>query len=182
MFADRRMIDPREPTMTAAVIIAIGGAATLLGAWFFQYAVGLWPCPLCLEQRVVYYFAIPLATMVMLGVSYGATPKVLTLALFAIAVGMLWNAGLGVYHSGIEWKLWVGPPECSGTGTFGSIQDLQNRLRNTSILRCDEAQWRFLGLSLAGYNALISFGLAVVAMWGALAKRPNSQGSSSVSQ
>ena len=88
MLIDRPMIDTRQPTMTAAVTIAIVGAAALLGAWFFQYAIGLAPCPLCLEQRIAYYFAIPLAAMIMLGISYGATPRILMLALLAIAAGM----------------------------------------------------------------------------------------------
>jgi len=182
MFADRRVLDPSEPTMSAAVIIVIVGAAALVGAWFFQYAVGLAPCPLCLEQRVAYYFAIPLATMIMLGVSYGASPKVLMLGLLAIAAGMLWNAGLGIYHSGIEWQWWPGPQECSGTPNFGNVDDIVERAKRGTIVRCDQAQWRFLGLSLAGYNALISLGLAIVALWGALAKGSRAYGSSSVSQ
>ena len=168
--------------MQAAVVIAIVGAAALLGAWYFQYVIGLSPCPLCLEQRVAYYFAIPLAALVMLGVSYGATPKVLQVALLAIAAAMLWNAGLGVYHSGIEWKWWPGPQECSGTLSFGNIDDILERAKRASVVRCDEAAWRFLGLSLAGYNALISLGIAAVAIWGALVKRSIAYGSSSVSQ
>ena len=179
MLAELSKLDRARPALLAAYIIAIVGAAALLGAWFFQYAVGLAPCPLCLEQRVAYYFAIPLAAMIALGVTYGATPKVLQLALLAIAVAMLWNAGLGVYHSGIEWKWWDGPQECSGIPTFGTVNDLQEQLKRSRIVRCDEAAWRFLGLSLAGYNVLISLALAAVAVRGALAK---AQGSSSVSQ
>src|SRR4030081_495315 len=102
-----------RPVTTAALAIALVGAATILGAWFFQYGLGLKPCPLCLEQRYAYYFAIPLAVMVLLGDHAGARRKVLMSALAAIALLMLWNAGLGVYHSGVEWKLWAGPQECS---------------------------------------------------------------------
>ena len=182
MFADLSNLDRGEPTMRAAILIALLGAAALLGAWFFQYVVGLAPCPLCLEQRVAYYFAIPLAVLVALGVSYGATPKVIQLALLAIAAAMLWNTGLGVYHSGIEWKWWPGPQACSGTPSFGTVEDLQERLKNAVFVRCDEAPWRFIGLSLAGYNVLISMTLAAVAAWGALAKRSADYGSSSVSQ
>jgi disulfide bond formation protein DsbB len=100
----------------------------------------------------------------------------------AIAIGMLWNAGLGVYHSGVEWKWWPGPQECTGNPSFGNVNDLQEQLKHMVLVRCDEAQWRFLGLSLAGYNALISLGMAVVALWGVRAKQPQSYGSSSVSQ
>ena len=103
-----------RPVTAAALAIALIGAATILGAWFFQYGLGLKPCPLCLEQRYAYYFAIPLAVMVALGDQVGASRKVLMAALVAIALGMLWNAGLGVYHAGVEWKFWAGPQECAG--------------------------------------------------------------------
>ena len=171
MFADFENFRRSEPTRQAAIAIAVVGAAALLGAWFFQYVIGLAPCPLCLEQRIAYYFAVPLASLVMLGISVGATPKVIQLAFFAIALGMLWNAGLGVYHSGVEWKWWPGPQECTGAPSFGTVEDLQQKLKNAVLVRCDEAQWRFLGLSLAGYNVLISLGLSAVALWGALSGR-----------
>jgi len=171
-----------RPVASAAIAIAVAGAAAILGAWFFQYALGIKPCPLCLEQRNAYYFAVPLAVMVLLGDHVGASRKVLFAALVAIALGMLYNAGLGVYHSGIEWQWWPGPQECSGTPNFGNVDDIVERAKRGTIVRCDQAQWRFLGLSLAGYNALISLGLAVVALWGALAKGSRAYGSSSVSQ
>ena len=157
-----------RPVTTAALAIALVGAATILGAWFFQYGLGLKPCPLCLEQRYAYYFAIPLAVMVALGDQVGASRKVLLAALIAIALGMLWNAGLGVYHSGVEWKWWAGPQECSGAlEGLGSAGGLANRLESFNVVRCDDAAWRFLGLSLAGYNALISVALAAIAAWAA---------------
>src|SRR6266849_10087467 len=157
-----------RPLAAAAVAIAVVGAAAILGAWFFQYVVGLKPCPLCFEQRYAYYFAVPLAVLVVLGDQFGASRKVLIAAFVAIAAGMLWNAGLGVYHSGIEWRWWAGPQECSGTpGDLGSAGSLADKLKSISVVRCDEAAWRFLGLSLAGYNALISVLLAAIAAWGA---------------
>ena len=129
-----------RPVSAAAIAIAAVGAATILGAWFFQYVLGLKPCPLCLEQRYAYYFAIPLATLVILGESVGSKRKVLIAALAVIALGMLWNAGLGVYHSGVEWKLWAGPRDCSGAlEGLGSATDLLNQLERVSIVRCDEA-------------------------------------------
>src|SRR5258705_3598773 len=102
------------PVTAAALAVALIGAATILGAWFFQYGLGLKPCPLCLEQRYAYYFAIPLAVMVALGDQVGASRKVLMAALVAIALGMLWNAGLGVYHYGVVWEFCDRPQECSG--------------------------------------------------------------------
>jgi disulfide bond formation protein DsbB len=158
-----------RPVASAAIAIAVVGAVTILGAWYFQYGLGLKPCPLCLEQRYPYYFAIPLAVMIALGDHVGASRKVLVGALVAIALGMLWNAGLGVFHSGVEWKWWPGPQECSGAlDNLSAGGGLLNQLQSITVVRCDEAAWRFLGLSLAGYNALISLALAAIAAWAAV--------------
>src|SRR5262245_19371332 len=157
-----------RPVTAAAVAIAVVGAVTILGAWFFQYGLGLKPCPLCLEQRYAYYFAIPLAALVMLADNFGASRKGLPARFIAIALALPWKAPPGAIHSGIEWKWWPGPQECAGAlDDLGSAGGLLNKLQSISVVRCDEAAWRFLGLSLAGYNALISLALAAVAAWGA---------------
>ena len=157
----------RPAVIAAAAIVAVG-AATILGAYFFQYVMGLPPCPLCLEERVAYYVSIPLALLVALGAGAKVPVKLLAVALAIIGLAMLFNAGLGVYHAGIEWKWWPGPQECSGplTDLNPSSGDLLSSLQNLTLVRCDEAAWRFLGLSLAGYNALISLALAAIAAWG----------------
>ncbi len=159
------MISAR-PIAAAAIAIAVVGAVTIAGAWFFQYGLGYKPCPLCLEQRYAYYFAVPLAAMTLLGDEAGASRKVLIAALVAIAAGMLWNAALGIYHSGVEWHWWQGPTACSGSAEpIASGRSLVEQIQKMSVVRCDEAPWRFLGLSLAGYNALISAMLAFIAAW-----------------
>ena len=156
-----------RPVVAAATTVAAVGAAAILGAWFFQYVLGYKPCPLCLEQRYPYYFAIPLAVMVLLGEQVGSSRKVLLGGLGAIGLGMLWNAGLATYHAGVEWKWWAGPQDCSGAlDNLGSVTDLLKQLETMSPVRCDEAAWRFLGISLAGYNAVIALALAGVAAWG----------------
>jgi disulfide bond formation protein DsbB len=170
MLTDLLQSARKEPVSFAALAVAGLGGATILGAWSFQYGLGLQPCPLCLEQRYAYYFAIPLALMVALGVSVGASRKVLIAALAVIAVGMLWNAGLGAYHAGVEWKFWAGPQDCGGAlSDLGTAGGLLKRLESIRVVRCDEIPWSFLGLSLAGYNVLISLALAAIAAWGALA-------------
>ena len=113
--------------------------------------------------------------LVLLGETVGSQRKVLLAALFIIALGMLWNTGLAGYHAGVEWKWWAGPQDCSGPlDSLGSANDLLGSLEKVNVVRCDEAAWRFLGLSLAGYNVLISFALAVVALAGLLAGRRQS--------
>jgi disulfide bond formation protein DsbB len=100
----------------------------------------------------------------------GAPPRLLAAGLAVVAVAMLIGAGLGVYHSGVEWKWWVGPTDCSGpVANFGSAGSLLQTIEQTPVVRCDEAAWRLLGLSLAGYNAIISLAIAGIALWGAAA-------------
>ncbi|MBN8920793.1 MAG: disulfide bond formation protein B, partial [Rhizobiales bacterium] len=88
--------------------------------------------------------------------------------LAVLALVMLWGAGLGVFHSGVEWRWWPGPQDCSGAGfSAGAGGSLLEQMRTARVVRCDEAAWRFLGLSLAGYNAIIAFALSAIAAWGA---------------
>jgi len=158
-----------RPITGAAAIVAIGGAATILGALFFEHGLGLRPCPLCLEQRYPYYFAIPLAVMLVMGDAVGSRRRVLLAGLAAVAALMLWNAGLAAYHAGVEWKWWDGPQTCGGgVPTFDPSVDIRKELETMRVVRCDEAAWRLLGLSLAGYNVFISLTLAAVAAWGFL--------------
>ena len=157
----------RDPPLAAAVIVAIVGLLTICGFFFFQYVLGYPPCPLCLEQRDAFYVSVPLATLLWLGAGHGASSKVMAAGFVVITLAMLWNTGLSVYHAGIEWKWWPGPTDCSGPiNSFGSASNMLKQLQDIRIVRCDEAAWRFLGLSLAGYDAVISLFLAAVAALG----------------
>jgi disulfide bond formation protein DsbB len=162
-----------DPALVAALAIAFIAADTLAGAWFFQLVLDIRPCPLCLEQRYAYYLAVPLGLLVAFAASRGA-PRQVVLAGFAVLLlAALANAWLGGYHAGVEWQFWQGPTDCSGPiADLGSAGTLLQRLDTVKVIRCDEVQWRFLGLSLAGYNVLISLLMAAIAAWGiASAKR-----------
>jgi disulfide bond formation protein DsbB len=160
----------KVPELTAAALVTIIGLLTIGGFFFFQYVLGYPPCPLCLEQRNAFYIGVPLAALLWLGGSYGASRKVMILGFAVIVVAMLWNAGLSTYHAGVEWKLWAGPTDCSGpVNNFGSAADLMKKLQNIRIVRCDVAAWRLFGISLAGYDVLVSLALAAIAAWGAKA-------------
>ena len=156
-----------NPALTAALVITAIAAATLAGAWYFQLVLDIRPCPLCLEQRYAYYLAIPLGALVALAAAKDAPRAVLVAGLVLLAAAALGNAVLGTYHAGVEWKFWQGPTDCTGPiGNLGSAGNLLERLDTVKVIRCDEVQWRFLGLSLAGYNVLISLLMAAIAVWG----------------
>src|SRR5215470_9678892 len=103
-----------SPAVGSALTVAAGGAATILGAWFFQYVLHYLPCPLCFEQRKPYYIAIPLALIVALAAARSAPRRLVIGGLGLLALIMLVSAGLGVYHAGIEWQFWAGPADCTG--------------------------------------------------------------------
>jgi disulfide bond formation protein DsbB len=159
--------DDANPALTAALAIAAVAAATLAGAWFFQLVLDIRPCPLCLEQRYAYYLAIPLGALVALAAAKDAPRPLLLGGLAVLAIAALCNIVLGTYHAGVEWHFWQGPTECTGPiGNLGSAGSLLDRLDSVKVIRCDEVQWRFLGVSLAGYNVLISLLMAAIAAWG----------------
>jgi disulfide bond formation protein DsbB len=170
-----------NPGVAAALIIAIVSAAAIGGAWFFEFVLKYQPCPLCLEQRVPYYVGIPWALIVAIAAWRGAPRTLVVGGLIVLAALMLWTCGIAVFHAGVEWKFWPGPTECSGAATLGPAGGLLNRLQDIIVVRCDEAAWRFFGISLAGYNAVIAAALVVVALVGAWMAAKN-YGSSSVSQ
>lgn len=161
-----------NPLAAAAFAIAVVAALTLAGAWFFQLVLGLEPCPLCLDQRIPYYIAVPLGVVVGLLARDPSRSALTRVGLLLLAIVMLIGAGYGVYHSGVEWGWWEGPTACAGGSTGGAGGDILSSLKTAGrVVPCNEAAWRFLGLSLAGYNTLIAGALAVIALWAALGGR-----------
>jgi len=165
-----------EPATAAAIAAFVLSLATLCGAWFFEYVLKLAPCPLCLMQRIPYHVIIPLSLLLAIAALVRAPPNLLLVGCAAIAIAAACSVVLGIYHAGVEWHWWAGPADCSGPltdlRTGGSLLD---QLHAVHVVRCDEAAWRFLGLSLAGYNVLISLALALIAGFG-LAAAPLAHG------
>lgn len=160
----------QNPLFLAALAIAAIAAVTLAGAWFFQLILDIRPCPLCLEQRYAYYLSLPLAALLAYAASRGASRRMLMAGFSVLLIAALANAWLGGYHAGVEWGFWPGPTDCSGPLVdFGKAGNLLQQLDKVKVIRCDEVQWRFLGLSLAGYNVLISLAMAAVALFGFVA-------------
>jgi len=159
------------------LLAGAGSASVLLGAFGFQFIGGLVPCPLCILQRWPHAAALAIAA---LGVSV-LWRWYRPLALLGLAA-MLVSAGLGLYHAGIEYHWWPGPDTCTSSEIGNLTTDqLMAQILNAPLVRCDEIVWDFLGLSMAGWNAVISLGLA--GLWLASAVRaPNPYDSSSASQ
>lgn len=146
-------------------LVGLGCLALIAGAWFFEIVVGLRPCKLCLEQRLPHYAAIGLAAA---GLVLARSPRLQGFVLLGLALLMAWSTGLGVYHAGVEWGWFAGPNDCGGAAApaAAGVQDFMKQLQTTRVVACTEAAWRWLGLSLAGWNALASLGLLGLALTG----------------
>jgi disulfide bond formation protein DsbB len=154
------------PADKLAVGIAfVLGLATIAGAWGSQIFGGLVPCELCLEQRMAYYWGLPVLALVL--ILWNRLP----LAVWYIGVALgaalfIWSTYMATYHAGVEWGFWPGPTACTGTGTGIDLDALASGNLGR-VISCDAVQFRdpILHLSLAGWNALIS--LAIVLLLGA---------------
>jgi disulfide bond formation protein DsbB len=157
--------------------VSVLAVAVIAGALAFEHIGGYVPCPLCLEQRYAYYVSIPL--LLLASALLARDYRDLTAVLFAI-VGVIFfaNAVFAGYHAGAEWKLWAGPDTCGADAQLTSGGGgLLKELENTRVVRCDEAQLRIFGLSLAGWNVIACLILAAGSGAAALgARRRPSQG------
>jgi disulfide bond formation protein DsbB len=153
----------------ALAAAAAASAALLAGAHAFERFGGLAPCALCLDQRQAHWAALGVA---LAGLALGMifkTRRVVAAAVGACALVYLVSAGLAFYHTGVEHKFWPGPATCSGSAATlpaGSLDDVLNG--TAPVVSCTDAAWTLFGVSMAGYNLLISAALfALCALVGA---------------
>jgi disulfide bond formation protein DsbB len=157
------------------IIALVLSAAMLAIAHGFQTFGHLAPCTLCLKQREVYWVALGVAAVGSLAgfAPVGRAPA--RLACGALALVFLVGAGIAAYHAGAEWKWWPGPSTCSGVGGGVTAESLAALLHGAKVSapRCDQAAWVWLGLSMAGWNGLISVALGAVSAAAALRSPPH---------
>jgi disulfide bond formation protein DsbB len=131
----------------------VGSAALLLGALAFQYLGGLAPCPLCIWQRWPHAIALVLGLLLLAWPQRG----------WAVLAGLvvLGGAGIGLYHAGVEQGWWAGPTTCTAPDP-GAVApgELLDRILETPVVLCDQIAWSWLGISMAGWNAILSVVIA----------------------
>jgi disulfide bond formation protein DsbB len=163
---------PLRTHVLTALFLALAMAAVVGTALGFQHLGGYIPCKLCLAQRMPYYVGIPLMAVALLSSLLGGPAWLTRALLFAGALLMAYSLYLGVHHAGVEWGWWAGPTDCgavdpgSESGSGGVLDQIDKVIPPS----CDKASLRILGLSFAGWNAVASFVLALVALRGAAAK------------
>lgn len=156
--------------LRVALLVLALAVATIGGAWTIE-AIGYKPCELCLLGRIPYYVGVGLAGATALA-AWRGHDRLAGLGLAALALVFLAGAAIAAYHSGVEYKLWAGPAECTGglTKTLSS-DDFLKALRRVKPVRCDEPALVIFGLSLAGWSVFVSLGLAALAASGARPRR-----------
>ena len=162
------MAGASEGSLRLATLIAIiVPLALLAGAWSFQIWGGLFPCEMCWWQRYGHIAALVCGVLALLVGDH------LRLPLVALAgLGIASSALIGGYHAGIEYGWWQGMTACTSLIKFGGGDPLA-AIMNSPAVRCDEVQWKLAGISLAGFNFLIS-GLAAVVIFASLGKAARS--------
>lgn len=146
----------------------------VLAALFYQHVIGLAPCDLCYKQRWVYYLGIGLLPFGLFLLDQGQARPV-QIMLFVFAAAFFANMILGVYHAGVEWKFWDGPSGCSDIGQLDATISVSEAMKKAKVVPCGVAQWRFFGLSMAGYSALFSLLLGALALLASTRKQAKAQ-------
>ncbi|MEM0929438.1 MAG: disulfide bond formation protein B [Pseudomonadota bacterium] len=155
-----------RPLQTIGLCVGVS-LLLLAGAHLFERVGGLPPCPLCLDQREAHWAAAAAGGLTLILARIGTGQRTMASALGALTLLYIFSTGLAGYHAGVEWGFWPGPATCSSAGTadLASSADLLASLSGPADSpSCSDAAWRMAGISMAGYNSLISAGLAVIAL------------------
>lgn len=153
----------RKSTPWIALLVSGG---LLIGAWTFQYGFGYYPCTMCYWQRHAHKAIIAIALIALF--AGFISEKIKALFHWLIVLALLISFLYAAWHVGVEFGWLEGPKECAG-GVIGPTIDIDPNdplafLDDKSIKppACSEAVWHFLGLSMAGWNAVISL---ITALW-----------------
>src|SRR5688500_13537620 len=141
-------------------------AALLAAAFGFEHIGGLYPCEYCWWQRWAHLAALAFALLSLAPMADKGRSLV-----WLAAAAMLVSGGIGAYHAGVEARIFAGFSQCASAGGGGTTAELLEEIMSRPLIRCDEVQWSFLGISMAGWNAIVSIGFASLILWLSL-RRP----------
>lgn len=153
----------------ARLIALLLPLSLLAGAYASQYFGGLYPCEMCWWQRYAHMAALLPAILAFTAPANSLRTRDLTIL---AAIGIAVSGAIGVYHAGVERHIFEGFTTCTATAKATSTQELLKELMHAPLIRCDQIQWSFLGISLAGWNAILSLsGAAAIAVLTLTARR-----------
>ena len=163
MLAQAEQLFRAHALAVPALLVVLGGGP-LLAAAYVEYGMGLAPCTLCWWQRYPYW-GILTAGSALLAYAQWLSPRCRAIALGATALTLLGGAGVAGFHVGVEQRWWEGLATCGGGNIGeGSLEDQLAAIMTAPVARCDEVAWSLFGLSMAGYNLILSVGLAVACL------------------
>ena len=151
-----------QPASIARAIALLLPAALLIGAFGSQYVGGLHPCEMCWWQRYAHMVAFALALVAFTGPIDTSRARLFTIL---AALGIAASGAIGVYHAGVEAHIFEGFTQCTALPKAASTAELLQQITHAPLVRCDEVQFRFLGISMAGWNAILSLGGAAVILF-----------------
>ena len=161
----------RDALGLARLLALLVPAAALAGAYGSEYIGRLAPCEMCYWQRYAHFTGLAFA---LLAFGFGGRmPDRGRSLVWLAALGIAASGAIGFFHAGVELDYWEGFTQCTATVSGGSPEDLLRRILEAPMVRCDDIQWSWLGISMAGWNAILSLGSALVILWLSL-KRPKS--------
>ena len=149
----------RTLTEHSPLLLLLASIAVLGTALASQYFGGLQPCVLCVYQRLPYVAVIVIAAAALF---LPPGPRAVALGLAGLA--LLTGTGIAVFHVGVEQHWWQGTAECGSAAAADSLEALRAQVLSAPTVRCDEVPWSLFGISMAGYNALVSLGLGIASI------------------
>lgn len=145
-------------------LLLVSAVGLLASVYFFEFVIGLNPCKLCLYQRIPWWLVIGITSLALV---YKRRPHLVNILTILAAIIILAGGVLAAYHVGVEERWWEGPTSCSSTSSMpGTLADLKSAIMAAPVVRCEEVVWDLFGISMAGYNAIISF---ILGVWGIVA-------------
>lgn len=155
----------------AKALALIVPTALLAGAYGFEHLGGLYPCELCWWQRWAHFTALFCAALALISTRLPDRGRSFV---WLAALAILTSGGVGGYHAGVEAGLFEGFTQCTSPAVGASVEEMLDAVFDAPVVRCDEVPWSFLGISMAGWNAIVSILFGLVILWLSLRRpRPN---------
>jgi len=161
---------PSRPLLALALLNCVVAVGAISAAWIFQW-IGYEPCHLCLDQRIPYYIGVPLMLVAIVSELRSGPAWLARAALVVVAVAFLCGAVIAVYQAGAQWGYWKLIEDCTADAGFSmptQAGQLLGNLDKVHVVDCTKITWSFLGLSFAGWNAIVSTGLTLMSSVGGL--------------
>lgn len=148
------VMSAKSPAQGVYLLALAVPVVLIMAVYVAQFGFGLAPCDMCWWQRYPHFAAIAFALVGLATRGTRLGNALVTLA--ALSIGI--SGAIGAFHAGVEYGWWQGPTACSST-SLGN--DPLASIMNAPLIRCDTPAWTLFGISLAGFNFLVSTASAV---------------------